>query len=194
MQKRSSQFKTQLLHQRKEGSYSIWISYFHYFIFIIFTFPHAANHFKNFPSSQLVCQLNRLERCAPDKFFFSPASVPTLFPTMYLQAVYRERSISTILRKNRGLRRVYRAYGFILPLMSLFHPVSPTPPHTAVKRLSMREELRGDRHIRFGKSMHMWLYVFLRARTEKFSLYFKKVHWRWIGRIRRTYNRKCKYE
>ena len=28
---------------------------------------------------------------------------------------------------------------------------------TAVKRLSMREELRGDRYIRFGKSIHMWL-------------------------------------
>ena len=40
-----------------------------------FTFPHAANHFKTFPSSQLVCQLNRLERCVPCKSpFFSPSS------------------------------------------------------------------------------------------------------------------------
>ena len=29
--------------------------------------------------------------------------------------------------------------------------------HTAVKRLSMREELRGDRYVRFGKATHMWL-------------------------------------
>ena len=28
---------------------------------------------------------------------------------------------------------------------------------TAVKRLSMREDLLGDRYIRFRKSIHMWL-------------------------------------
>ena len=88
-------------------------------IFIIssscFTFPHAANYLKNFPSSQLVCQLNRLERCDPGKSpFFSPSSPtaryknPTPSPMVYLQNVYRERSISTILQKNRGLRTVYR--------------------------------------------------------------------------------------
>ena len=33
---------------------------------------------------------------------------PTSSPTVYLQNVYRERSISTILRNNRGLRTVYR--------------------------------------------------------------------------------------
>ena len=33
---------------------------------------------------------------------------PTSSPTVYLQNVYRERSISTISRNNRGLRTVYR--------------------------------------------------------------------------------------
>ena len=44
------------------------------------------------------------------------------------------------------------------------------------------------------EKLHTCGYVFLRARTGKFCLYFKKVHWRWIGRIRGTYNMKCKYE
>ena len=44
------------------------------------------------------------------------------------------------------------------------------------------------------EKLHTCGYVVLRARTGKFSLYFKKVHWRWIGRIRGTYNMKCKYE
>ena len=44
------------------------------------------------------------------------------------------------------------------------------------------------------EKLHTWGCVFLRARTGKFSLYFKKVHWRWIGRIRGMYNMKCKYE
>ena len=50
--------------------------------------------------------------------------------------------------------------------------------HTSVKRLRV---LPGDRYV--GKAI-----------PGKFSLYFKKVHWRWIGRIRGTYNMKCKYE
>ena len=87
-------------------------------IFIIssscFTFPYAANHFKNIPSSQLVCQLNRLERCIPGKlsiflaFLIHRYKNPTPSPTLYLQNVYRKCSISTTLRKNRGPRTVYR--------------------------------------------------------------------------------------
>ena len=57
-------------------------------IFIIssscFTFPHAANYLKNFPSSQLVCQLNRLER-SPASLHFSrlphpPRAIKTQLP------------------------------------------------------------------------------------------------------------------
>ena len=70
---------------------------------------------------------------------------PTPSPMVYLQNVYRERSISTILQKNRGLRSL-SAYGFmwqsiltlILTLMSHFHPVSPTPPHPARRALCHR--------------------------------------------------------
>ena len=49
--------------------------------------------------------------------------------------------------------------------------------HTAVKRLSMREELRGIATF-FLEKLHTCGYVFWRARTGEFSLYFKKVHWR----------------
>ena len=94
--------------QRKEGSSSIWHSYFHYFIFM-FHLLSCSKPLKNFPSS------HRLERCDPGKSpFFSPSSPtaryknPTPSPMVYLQNVYRERSISTILQKNRGLRTVYR--------------------------------------------------------------------------------------
>ena len=80
-------------------------------IFIIssscFTFPHAANYLKNFPSSQLVSQLNRLERCVPGKSqFFSPSSStaryknPTPSPMVYLQ-------MSTVsARSRRSYRKI----------------------------------------------------------------------------------------
>ena len=109
MQRRSSQLKRNLCSRGKKA-----VPVYEIHIFIIscscFTFPHAANHFKNFPSSQLVCQLNQLERCAPGKSpFFSPSSStskkPSSLPPPYiwnqLQNVYCECLISTILRTEK---------------------------------------------------------------------------------------------
>ena len=44
-------------------------------------------------------------------------------------------------------------------------------PHTAVKRLSMREELRGDRYVRFGKTTHMWLRCLTGKNREVFFVF-----------------------
>ena len=43
--------------------------------------------------------------------------------------------------------------------------------HTAVKRLSMREELRGDRPVRFGKATHMWLNLLAGKNWEVFFVF-----------------------
>ena len=99
--------------QRKEGSSSIWNSYFHYFFFM-FHLPSSSKLLKKL--SQLPIGLPAQSvRALPSKPpFFSPSSStaryknPTPSPMVYLQNVYRERSISTILQKNRGLRTVYR--------------------------------------------------------------------------------------
>ena len=56
---------------------------------------------------------------------------PTPSPTVYLHNVYCERSISRILRQNRGLRTVYRNTASLAPDVSL--PPSfpyPSPPRT----------------------------------------------------------------
>ena len=42
---------------------------------------------------------------------------------------------------------------------------------TAVKRLSMREDLLGDRYIRFGKSIHMWLRLLAGKNREIFFVF-----------------------
>ena len=42
---------------------------------------------------------------------------------------------------------------------------------TAVKRLSMREDLLGDRYIRFGKSIHMWLRLLAGKNRETFFVF-----------------------
>ena len=50
----------------------------------------------------------------------------------------------------------------------LFTTVTSPQRSTAVKRLSMREDLLGDRYIRFGKSLHMWLRLFVGKNREIF--------------------------
>ena len=137
--------------QRKEGSSSIWNSYFHYFFFMF----HLSS------SSKLLKKLSQLPiglpaqsvRSLPGKSpLFSPSSStaryknPTPSPMVYLQNVYREGSISTILQKNRGLRTVYRhtascgslSWPWCLTCLPHFHLVSPTPPHPAPRALCNR--------------------------------------------------------
>ena len=99
--------------QRKEGSSSIWHSYFHYFFFM-FHLPSCSKLLKKL--SQLPIGLPAQSvRALPGKSpFFSPSSSiahyknPTPSPMIHLQTVYGVGSISTILQKNRGLRTVYR--------------------------------------------------------------------------------------
>ena len=43
--------------------------------------------------------------------------------------------------------------------------------HTAVKRLSMREELRGNLYVRFGKASHMWLRLLAGKNREIFFVF-----------------------
>ena len=43
--------------------------------------------------------------------------------------------------------------------------------HTAVKRLSMREELRGDRNVRFGKATHTRLRLLEGKNREIFFVF-----------------------
>ena len=108
MQKISSQFKTQLLQPAKRRQFQ-----YMKFIFSLFHLHVSPSLMQQTTSKTFPAQSVRA-LCPWKSPFFSPSSStaryknPTPFPMVYLQNVSRERSISTILQKNRGLRTVYR--------------------------------------------------------------------------------------
>ena len=81
----------------------------------------------------------------PRQVFFSrlPQSIAKKPPLIPPRCICKLSTVSARSRRSYGKIEDYdpkslSAYGFILPLMPHFHPVSPTPPHPAPRALCNR--------------------------------------------------------
>ena len=132
MQKRSSQFKTQLLQlERKEGSSSTWNSYFHYFIFM-FYLPSCSKPLQKLSQLPIGLPAQSVRTLCPRQVFFLAFLSP---PLKNPRCICKLSTVSAQSRRSYGKIEDYEEFiGIRLHLApDAWLPPSfpyPSPPRT----------------------------------------------------------------